>query len=252
MDHAIYTAMGAASQTMEMQGVTASNLANTSTPGFRAQLTALRAVPVNGETYQTRTLVTGSTPGADMTPGQLDYTARPLDVALQQDGWLAVQGADGTEGYTRNGNIQVTPGGQLTIQGNPVIGDGGGPVMVPEGSQVTIATDGTISALNPGDPANTISPVGKLKLVKAANTEVIRGDDGMFRLTAAAQATRGPVLQSDPTITLQSGVLEGSNVKPVAAMADMIASSRRFEMQMKVISSVDDNASKANQLLSMS
>ncbi|MCS2153777.1 flagellar basal body rod protein FlgF [Scandinavium goeteborgense] len=252
MDHAIYTAMGAASQTMEMQGVTASNLANTSTPGFRAQLTALRAVPVNGETFQTRTLVTGSTPGADMTPGQLDYTARPLDVALQQDGWLAVQGADGTEGYTRNGNIQVTPGGQLTIQGNPVIGDGGGPVMVPEGSQVTIATDGTISALNPGDPANTISPVGKLKLVKAENTEVIRGDDGMFRLTAAAQATRGPVLQSDPTITLQSGVLEGSNVKPVAAMADMIASSRRFEMQMKVISSVDDNASKANQLLSLS
>jgi flagellar basal-body rod protein FlgF len=60
------------------------------------------------------------------------------------------------------------------------------------------------------------------------------------------------VLQSDPTITLQSGVLEGSNVKPVAAMADMIASSRRFEMQMKVISSVDDNASKANQLLSLS
>jgi flagellar basal-body rod protein FlgF len=252
MDHAIYTAMGAASQTMELQGVTASNLANTSTPGFRAQLTALRAVPVNGETYQTRTLVTASTPGADMTPGQLDYTARPLDVALQQDGWLAVQAADGSEGYTRNGNIQVTPTGQLTIQGNPVIGDGGGPVMVPEGSEVTIASDGTISALNPGDPANTVSPVGKLKLVKADNTEVTRGDDGMFRLTQAAQATRGPVLQSDPSIRLQSGVLEGSNVKPVAAMAEMIASSRRFEMQMKVISSVDDNASKANQLLSLS
>lgn len=252
MDHAIYTAMGAASQTMELQGVTASNLANTSTPGFRAQLTALRAVPVNGDTYQTRTLVTASTPGADMTPGQLDYTARPLDVALQQDGWLAVQTADGSEGYTRNGNIQVTPTGQLTIQGNPVIGDGGGPVMVPEGSEVTIASDGTISALNPGDPANTVSPVGKLKLVKADNTEVTRGDDGMFRLTQAAQATRGPVLQSDASIRLQSGVLEGSNVKPMAAMAEMIASSRRFEMQMKVISSVDDNASKANQLLSLS
>ncbi|MEJ1793981.1 flagellar basal body rod C-terminal domain-containing protein, partial [Escherichia coli] len=81
--------------------------------------------------------------------------------------------------------------------------------------------------------------------------EVQRGDDGMFRLTAAAQATRGPVLQADPTIRVMSGVLEGSNVNAVSAMSDMIASARRFEMQMKVISSVDDNAGRANQLLSM-
>lgn len=125
MDHAIYTAMGAASQTLNQQAVTASNLANASTPGFRAQLNALRAVPVEGLSLPTRTLVTASTPGADMTPGKMDYTSRPLDVALQQDGWLAVQTADGSEGYTRNGSIQVDPTGQLTIQGHPVIGEGG-------------------------------------------------------------------------------------------------------------------------------
>ncbi|WP_342321106.1 flagellar basal body rod protein FlgF [Kosakonia sp. BYX6] len=250
MDHAIYTAMGAASQTLNQQAVTASNLANASTPGFRAQLNALRAVPVEGLSLPTRTLVVASTPGADMTPGQLDYTSRPLDVALQQDGWLAVQTADGSEGYTRNGNIQVSPTGQLTIQGHPVIGEGG-PIAVPEGAQVTIAADGTISALNPGDAANTIAPVGKLKLVKANAQEVVRGDDGMFRLSQAAQATRGQTLQADPTIRVQSGVLEGSNVKPVEAMTDMIASARRFEMQMKIISNVDDNAQRANQLLSL-
>lgn len=122
MDHAIYTAMGAASQTLNQQAVTASNLANASTPGFRAQLNALRAVPVEGLSLPTRTLVAASTPGADMTPGQMDYTSRPLDVALQQDGWLAVQTADGSEGYTRNGNIQVSATGQLTIQGHPVMG----------------------------------------------------------------------------------------------------------------------------------
>lgn len=87
MDHAIYTAMGAASQTLNQQAVTASNLANASTPGFRAQLNALRAVPVEGLSLPTHTLVTASTPGADMTPGKMDYTSRPLDVALQQDGW---------------------------------------------------------------------------------------------------------------------------------------------------------------------
>lgn len=251
MDHAIYTAMGAASQTLNQQAVTASNLANASTPGFRAQLNAMRAVPVEGLTLPTRTLVTASTPGADMTPGQMDYTSRPLDVALQQDGWLAVQTADGSEGYTRNGNIQVDAVGQLTIQGHPVIGEGG-PITVPEGSEITIAADGTISALNPGDPPNTVAPVGRLKLVKAEGFEVQRGDDGMFRQTQAAQATRGATLQADPTIRVMSGVLEGSNVKPVAAMTDMIASARRFEMQMKVISSVDENAGRANQLLSMS
>ncbi|XTZ36917.1 flagellar basal body rod protein FlgF [Salmonella enterica] len=251
MDHAIYTAMGAASQTLNQQAVTASNLANASTPGFRAQLNALRAVPVEGLSLPTRTLVVASTPGADMTPGQMDYTSRPLDVALQQDGWLAVQTADGTEGYTRNGNIQVSPTGQLTIQGHPVMGEAG-PLAVPEGSQVTIAADGTISALNPGDPANTIAPVGRLKLVKADAQEVVRGDDGLFRLSQSAQATRGPVLQADPTIQVMSGVLEGSNVKPVEAMTDMIANARRFEMQMKMITSVDENAQRANQLLSLS
>ncbi|BCU56096.1 flagellar basal body rod protein FlgF [Enterobacter kobei] len=251
MDHAIYTAMGAASQTLNQQSVTASNLANASTPGFRAQLNALRAVPVEGLSLPTRTLVTASTPGADMTQGQLDYTSRPLDVALQQDGWLAVQTPDGTEGYTRNGNIQVNPAGQLTIQGNPVMGDGG-PIAVPEGAEITIAADGTVSALTPGDPPNTVSPIGRLKLVKAEGREVVRGDDGMFRLSQAAQATRGATLQADPTIRVMSGVLEGSNVKPVAAMTDMIASARRFEMQMKVISSVDENDQRANSLLSMS
>lgn len=251
MDHAIYTAMGAARQTLELQAVTASNLANTSTPGFRAQLTALRAVPVNGESLPTRTLVTASTPGADMTPGQLDYTARPLDVALQQDGWLVVQTTDGSQAYTRNGNLQVAPTGQLTVQGHPVLGDAG-PIVVPEGAEITLAADGTLSARNPGDPANTIAPVGRLKLVKATGIEVVRGDDGMFRLTAQAQATRGADLQTDPSVRLQSGVLEGSNVTPVAAMTEMIASARRFEMQMKVISSVDQNAQQANQLLSLS
>ncbi|AYN26691.1 flagellar basal body rod protein FlgF [Buttiauxella sp. 3AFRM03] len=251
MDHAIYTAMGAASQTLNQQAVTASNLANASTPGFRAQLTALRSVPIEGLSLPTRTLVTASTPGVDMSQGQLDYTQRPLDVALQQDGWLAVQSADGTEAYTRNGNMQVSPAGQLAIGGQPVMGEGG-PIAVPQGAQLTIAADGTISALNAGDQPNTVAPIGRLKLVKATGQEVVRGDDGFFRPSALAQATRGATLQADASISLMPGVLEGSNVKPVEAMTDMIENARRFEMQMKIISSVDENEQRANQLLAMS
>ncbi|ORM53504.1 flagellar biosynthesis protein FlgF [Pantoea conspicua] len=251
MDHAIYTAMGAASQTLDQQAVTASNLANASTPGFRAQLNALRAVPVNGWSLPTRTLVTASTPGADMSQGTMDYTERPLDVAVQQDGWLAVRTADGSEAYTRNGNMQISPNGTLTIQGNPVMGDGG-PIVIPQGSEITIAADGSITGLNAGDAPNATVQLGKLKLVRATGQEVQRSDDGMFRPTAATQATRGAALQADPTMQVMPGVLEGSNVKPVETMVDMIANARRFEMQMKVITNVDENEQKANQLLNMS
>lgn len=251
MDHAIYTAMGAASQTLNQQAVTASNLANASTPGFRAQLNALRAVPVNGWSLPTRTLVTASTPGADMSQGAMDYTERPLDVAVQQDGWLAVRTADGSEAYTRNGNMQISPNGTLTIQGNPVMGDGG-PIAIPQGAEMTIAADGSITALNAGDAPNATVQLGRLKLVKASGQEMQRGDDGMFRPTPATQATRGAALQADATMQVMPGVLEGSNVKPVETMVDMIANARRFEMQMKVIANVDENEQKANQLLNMS
>ena len=251
MDHAIYTAMGAASQTLDQQAVTASNLANASTPGFRAQLNALRAVPVNGWSLPTRTLVAASTPGADMSPGSMDYTERPLDVAVQQDGWLAVRTADGSEAYTRNGNMQISPNGTLTIQGNPVMGDGG-PIVIPQGSEITIAADGSITGLNAGDAPNATVQLGKLKLIRATGKELQRSDDGMFRPTAATQAARGAALQADATMQVMPGVLEGSNVKPVETMVDMIANARRFEMQMKVITNVDENEQKANQLLNMS
>lgn len=250
MDHAIYTAMGAASQTLDMQAVTANNMANASTPGFRAQLNAYRAVPVQGETLATRTLVAASTPGADTSQGPLTTTGRPLDVALPQDGFLAVRLPDGSEAYTRNGDIQINADSQLTVGGLPLMGDGG-PIEVPPSAQLTIAADGTLTALNAGDAPNTTAQLGKLKLVRAQADEVQRGDDGLYR-TAANGDTPGAALAADPQVRVMPGVLEGSNVKPVETMVDMIANARRFEMQMKVISSVDENEQRANSLLSLS
>ncbi|MGG2143202.1 flagellar basal body rod protein FlgF [Symbiopectobacterium sp. RP] len=250
MDHAIYTAMSGASQSLEKQAITTNNLANASTPGFKAQLAALRAVPINGPTLQTRTLVVASTPGADMSEGVMDYTGRSMDIALPKESWLAVQTANG-EAYTRNGNMEINADGQLTIQGRVVVGDGG-PIEIPPNAQISISADGTISSLNAGDAPNTIAQLGRLKLVKATGQEVTRSDDGLFRLTQAAQQQRGNVLQNDPTVRIMPGVLEGSNVDSVGALVDMIANSRRFDMQMKVISSADTNAQSANQLLAIS
>lgn len=244
MDRAIYTAMSAANAALNRQAVTSNNLANSSTSGFRAQLAAFRAVPIEGESLRTRALVAESTPFHDGSMGPVSYTGRSLDVALPQNGWLAVELADGSEGYTRNGTIEVDDQGALSVAGKPLLGDGGA-LTVPPQSQVTIAPDGTLSVLGAGDNPNAFVPVGRLKLARAEMSELQHGDDGLFR------AANGTPLAQDNALRLNPGSLEGSNVSPVKAMAEMIANSRGFDMNMKVIRTADENAQKANQLLSV-
>ncbi|SFB22229.1 flagellar basal-body rod protein FlgF [Collimonas sp. OK607] len=247
MDRMIYIAMSGAKQVMEQQASAANNMANVSTPGFRAQLNNFRAVPVVGQEAATRAFVVTSTPGADMSNGPVTETGRPMDVAVRGDGWLAVQTADGGEAYTRVGNLQVGADGQLmTMSKLPVIGDAG-PMAVPPGAAVMISADGLVSAIGAGDPATNVAQVGRLKLVNPAAADLQRGDDGLFRMRAGAATP-----DTDPTVTLQTGAIEGSNVNPVSAMVDMIANARSFEMQMKAVKSADENDQRANQLLSMS
>lgn len=251
MDHAIYTAMGAANAALNRQAVTTNNLANATTTGFRAQLAAYRAVPVTGPSVETRTLVTESTPYHDDTMGAVNQTGRSLDVALPQDGWLAVSLPDGGEGYTRNGNIEVDNEGQLSVRGMPLMGDGG-PISVPPQSLITIAPDGTITALGAGDEPKALAQVGRLKMVNANIQTLRHGDDGLFHVNEETAAAGQQKLPADLNLQLIPGALESSNVSPVKSMVDMIATARSFDMQMKVISSVDDNEKNANQLLSMS
>lgn len=245
MDRLIYTALSGAKQTLDQQAAVANNLANVSTPAFRAQVNMFRAVPVVGQETPTRAFTLASTPGVDFKAGPLTYTERPLDIAIKGNGWLVVQARDGGEAYTRAGSLQVGQDGQLlTSTGLPVMGDGG-PLTVPPGSTVTIGTDGTITARGPGEAANGLAQVGRLRLVNPPPEALARGDDGLFRLRAGANAA-----EADPTVRVIAGALEGSNVNPVEAMVDMIANARRFEMQIKMIQGADANEQRANQLLS--
>lgn len=248
MDRMIYTAMTGAQQSFNRQAVISNNLANVSTAGFRGQITAMRAVPVRGDgALHTRVSVMATTPGSDFTPGPIHATGRGLDVALQGDAWLAVQDGNGGEAYTRRGDLQVDGNGMITSAGHPVIGEGG-PVIVPLGAELTIGADGTISAIGPGDQPTALVQVGKLKLVTPPEKSLLRGDDGLFRSMNEDGAPTP--LPGDDTAQLQTGALEDSNVSAVDSMVSMIASSRLYEMQMKVIHTNDDNASRANQLLS--
>lgn len=244
MDRSIYTAMGAANAALNRQAVTSNNLANASTPGFRSQLMAYRAVPVNGPGMETRAHVAESTPYNDSTMGAINHTGRDLDVALPQNGWLAVALPDGSEAYTRAGNIEVNEEGQLSVRGFALLGDGG-PIAVPPQSEITIAPDGTISALGAGDEASALAQVGRIKMINANAQELRFGDEGLFH-------SNNGQLAADLEMKLIPGALESSNVSPVKAMVDMIATARSFEMQMKTISTADENARTANQLLSIS
>jgi flagellar basal-body rod protein FlgF len=241
MDRLIYLAMSGAKATMQRQETLANNLANVSTIGFRAELAAFRAVPVEGSGASTRVYSLESTPGYDATPGQVAATGRNLDVAMQGASWLAVQGLDGTEAYTRGGSLDINAEGNLvTASGLTVLGDGG-PIQVPPDTQVGIAADGTVSVT---DVNGHSTSVGKLKLV-TPEAALTRGTDGLFR------AGEGD-LSADPLARVQDGALEGSNVSAVETMVAMIAAARQFEAQMKSLSTAEGNDKAASQLLSVS
>lgn len=245
MDRMIYIGMSGAKQAFEQQASVANNMANVSTPGFRAQLNSFRAVPVLGDELATRTLVTATTPGADLRSGPLLPTGRALDVAVRGDGWLTVKMPDGSEAFTRVGNLQVGADGQLqTMDSRPLVGEAG-PLVVPPGSALTITNDGLVSAQAADDSSGAAAEVGRLKLVNPAAADLVRGEDGYFRIRPGAVAA-----PADPEVRLRSGVLEGSNVNPVEAMVAMIANARRFEMQMKTLQTAESNDQQANKLLS--
>jgi flagellar basal-body rod protein FlgF len=239
MDRMIYLSMSGAKATMQRQDALANNLANAATPGFRAELQAFRAVPVEGSGASTRVYSLETTTGYDATPGAITATGRNLDVAAKGNAWLTVQALDGTEAYTRGGSLEISSDGTLTTRsGLAVMGDGG-PLQVPPNTAVSIGADGTVSAKSV-DGKNTA--VGKLKLV-TPETPFKRGEDGLFR------GADGD-LSADDSARVQDGALEGSNVSAVESMVSMISAARQFEAQMKMIQTAEANEKSASQLLS--
>ena len=240
MDRMIYLSMSGAKATMQRQETLANNLANASTTGFRAELQAFRAVPVRGDGASTRVYSLETTTGYDPTPGPMAATGRALDVAMQGNAWLAVQGLDGTEAYTRMGSLQVDAEGTLKTSGGlTVLGDGG-PIALPANSTPQIAADGTVSVKQAN---GGVTSVGRLKLV-TPEAALQRGDDGLFR------AADGD-LPVDPNARVAEGTLEGSNVNPIENMVAMIAAARQFESQMKMLQTAEGDEKAASQLLSM-
>lgn len=246
MDRALYVGMTGAMQTLQAQTVNSQNLANASTTGFKAQLLQAQAVAVGGGGLDSRVNVRSGEGGWDASGGSLQQTGRDLDVSLRDGAWLAVQASDGSEAYTRRGDLQIDAYGQLvTGSGQPVLSEGG-LMSIPPASSIHIAGDGTVSIVPQGQGPEAQAVIGRLKVVEGSAMQLQRGADGLMRVRS------GVALDSAAGNAVSSGTLESSNVNLADTMVNMISLARQFELQTRVMKTTDENAQAAAQVLRMS
>jgi flagellar basal-body rod protein FlgF len=244
MDRLLYVAMSGADQALRAQAANSHNLANVSTHGFHADLSTFRSMPVFGPGHPTRVYAMAERPGTDMSHGSIVQTGRELDVAVKTDGWIAVRSPDGTEAYTRAGDLRINTAGQLeTGAGYAVLGNAG-PIAIPPADKVEIAADGTISVLPHGEQASTLAVVDRIRLVKPDPAQLEKGHDGLMHLKPGSAPA-----QPDAAVQLVPGALEQSNVNAVEAMIGMISLARQFEMQVKMMSMAEDMDQASAQMM---
>lgn len=242
MDKGLYVAMSGAQATLRAQAAVANNLANKETIGFKAERVNTEAFQIPGAGLPTRVDALTAAPGYDASAGPLLSTGNDLDIALREGVWLGVTAADGSEAYTRSGELRLTPNGFLTTAaGHPVMGESG-PLSIPPHAKLNIGNDGTVSIQPLGQGPETIALVGRLRLAQTDTPDqLLRGQDGLMRApTALPQATGS---------TVTTGVLEGSNVDTAGTLVQMIELSRAFEMQVKVLRSGEEMARSSASLM---
>ena len=246
MDRMLYLAMNGAKQNMLAQSANTNNLANVSTPGFRSDFASFRSMPVFGNGHPTRVFAMAERPGVDLNPGGLNTTGNPLDIAVDGEGYIAVQAADGSEAFTRAGNMRLTAAGVLLSgSGEPVLG-AGGPISLPPSSKIEISTEGTVSVIPFGQDDNTMQEVDRVKLVNPLARDLYKGNDGLLRLKEGGQSP------ADANVRVVSGAVEMSNVNVSEALVNMIELSRQFELHVKMMRTADKQAEKASELMRLS
>lgn len=245
MDRLVYIASATAARLETAQAVAANNLANASTAGFKADLLASRAALLQGAGWDSRVYAPVTGAGLDASAGALQHTGRELDVAVAGDGAIAVQAADGSEAYTRAGNLRVGASGLLeTAAGLPVLGDGG-PLLLPPYESVSIGRDGTVSVVPDGQGPEAQTVVGRIKLVALPADGVQKAGDGTLR------AADGAVLPADAAVGVTPQALETSNVSAVGAMVQMIETSRQYELQVRLMQAAEKADQASSRLLSL-
>jgi flagellar basal-body rod protein FlgF len=239
MDKLIFTALSGAERTLKAQQVHANNLANSDTAGFRANFELASTQALGGYGYDDVHLAKVQSDAISTRSGSVRETGRALDVAINGNGYLAVQYGD-SEAYTRAGAIDIDADGALSVHGHPLLGEGG-PVVLPQHTAVEIGLDGTISVQAPG--ATTMQVIDKLRLVNAEAGELTKNEAGLI------VARGGGQLAQDANVRVRPGALEGSNVSAVEEMVATMTLNRSFEIQMKLLKASDSMNEVGNRLI---
>lgn len=243
----LYVAMSGASHNTKAMQAHANNLANISTTGFRRDFEQARAMPVFGDSFPARVFAMSERPATDFTTGSLQETGRDLDVAAKGDAWIAVQAPDGGEAYVRTGSLEIDALGQLrTSDGMPVMGNGG-PIAIPPEEKIDIGEDGTITIRGQGNNPNALATVDRIKLVTPDAKQLEKGSDGLIRMKSGQ-----PAPQVDANASVQSGVLEASNVNAVDEMTSILALSRQFELHVKMMKTAEEDSQSMARVLQFS
>jgi flagellar basal-body rod protein FlgF len=243
MDRMLYVAMSGAQQTMLAQTVHSNNLANVSTMGFRGDVVQSHAVEVKGDGFASRFFAVTEDSKTDLGKGTQVSTGRDLDIALNGEGYLAVQAPDGSEVYTRAGALQIDSTGRLlTSTGLPVLGNGG-PISLPPFEKVEVGGDGTITVRGLGQAPDALTVADRIKLVKLDESQVHKDSEGLLRLADNATAP------ADATVRVATGVLESSNVNPMEELVEIVSLARQFEMQVKMMKTAEQNDESTARIL---
>ncbi|QEW07749.1 flagellar basal-body rod protein FlgF [Nitrincola iocasae] len=247
MDKVLYVAMTGARENMNAQQIRANNLANVTTTGFKQDFEQARSMRVMGDGYASRVYSMAESPGTNRASGTLQQTGRDLDIAVVGGAWLAVQAPDGTEGYTRAGELQINAANQLvTGSGLPVMGVGGAPIVIPPAEKIEIANDGAISIRPVGDDAVGLVLVDAIKVVELDPATSFKGTEGLMRTNDLQP------LPPAQNAQIRSGYLESSNVNAVEELTAIITLSRQYEIQVKMMKTAEENSSAAASVLQMS
>lgn len=240
MDRLGYTAMSAASRTMSSLTVRANNLANVNTPGFRADMEQAETVAVEGHGYDSRHMAVARNNGIDLTPGALMATGRELDVALQGGGLLVIEGEGGQERYTRHGSLQVDAQLRLTVNGRPLMGEGG-PIVLPEYDHLSIGRDGTVSVVPRGDYLT--AEVDRIRIVDVPAANLTKDAAGLLTILDGEPAAEA----ENPVLV--SGYLESSNVSSINQLMATMSLNRLFETQVKMMKAAEDLSEAGNRMI---